>query len=96
MANGVPAACIQLLEATDTRTILVPTSVHLVLSLLSWGFHYPVHIYLDQVYQLPSPDGIVILDVRKGTDGVPKLRQRFSDLLVILDTDKYQPVLVKQ
>ncbi len=94
--NGIPPDQIHLLEATDTYAINVYTDIDLVVSLLSWGFHYPVQTYVDRVRNILSDDGVVILDVRKGTDGIQALQQRFSDLIVIRETVKYQRVVARK
>lgn len=40
----------------------------LVISLVSWGFHFPVSTYLDQVHDLLREGGRLILDLRKRKD----------------------------
>ena len=39
-----------------------------MISLLSWGFHYPVSTYSDLAVRSLRSGGTLILDVRKGTD----------------------------
>jgi len=39
--------------------------VDLVISLISWGFHYPINTYLDKLDKILSEDGIIIVDLRK-------------------------------
>jgi len=68
-------------------------SLDLVLSLLSWGFHYPVAVYLEVVARLLARDGRVILDVRRGTDGIERLVRRFGRCEVIHETGSYRRVL---
>ncbi len=41
----------------------------LCISLLSWGWHYPIETYLDLVWDSLSDGGRLILDVRAGTGG---------------------------
>ena len=40
----------------------------LVVSFLSWGFHYPASTYARQVFNVLVPGGKLILDLRKGQD----------------------------
>lgn len=40
----------------------------LILSLLSWGFHYPLATYAAAAMAALSPQGKIIVDVRKGED----------------------------
>ena len=66
----------------------LPEALDLVISLISWGFHYPVAVYADQVREILRPGGRVILDVRKGTDGREQLEARFPRVLQISETRK--------
>lgn len=59
-----------------------------VVSLLSWGFHYPIETYA------PRCRGVMIVDVRRETDGEEKLG-RMGDLTVIHESKKYRRVVVK-
>ena len=59
----------------------------LAISLLSWGFHYPIDTYF--------PDAkIIIADIRKGTDGEKRLARR-GKLMVVHDSKKYRRVVVE-
>ena len=95
-ANGIPGHRIHLLEARDSGDISIPARPDVVLSLLSWGFHYPVSTYLRRVHELVSESGVVILDVRKGTDGLQALRRVFPAVEVIQATDKYDRVMARK
>lgn len=94
-ANGISPECIHLLEANDRNEISMDVPVDLVLSLISWGFHYPVDIYVERVHELLSENGVVILDVRKGTDGIDVLWRVFGQVDVILETEKQYRVMAK-
>ena len=59
-----------------------------VVSLLSWGFHYPISTYA------PRCRGIMVVDVRKGTDGEAMLAE-YGDLKVVHEARKYRRVVVK-
>lgn len=63
-----------------------------VISSISWGFHYPVGTYLDEVHKVLAPGGVTILDVRKGTDGIDELRGRFEEVAIIADGVKHHRV----
>ena len=76
-SNGIPAASIHLLEATDDCRITLPGPLDLVISLLSWGYHYPVETYLPAVHRLLAPGGTLILDVRENTAGEKMLATLF-------------------
>ncbi len=46
-----------------------PIPCDLCISLLSWGWHYPVEAYLDLVKRSLRPGGRLILDLRSGMGG---------------------------
>jgi len=64
-----------------------------ILSLISCGFHYPASTYLEKIKNIK--DGIIILDIRKHTDQVHLLKDNFSEVEVIIDSKKYERVLIK-
>jgi len=64
------------------------SSADLIISLISWGYHYPVSTYLEQVYQWLKPGGRLILDVRKGSDGENEVKQKFSENSLIMQDEK--------
>ena len=87
--NGIDESRVHLIEATDNNEIKINSKVNLVLSLISWGFHYPVGVYLDRVYQLLNKGGILILDIRKNTDGFDLLNKKFGNYKLISERAKY-------
>lgn len=54
---------------------LLGIRARLVLSLKSWGHHYPIETYLQKIkgILLSAHPGALILDIRNGTDGREKL-----------------------
>lgn len=77
--NGVPRSQVHTHEASPDGTLAVGP-VDLVVSLISWGFHYPVATYLDAAHKALTPGGRVILDVRQGTNGEEEVRRKFGNL----------------
>ena len=55
--NGVPGVCIHKINIHDKAFPTGPFDV--ILSLLSWGFHYPVDLYLPKVLETLAPNGIL-------------------------------------
>jgi hypothetical protein len=39
------------------------------------GIHYPVSTYLGSVARIISNDGVLLVDIRKGTDGLAELKR---------------------
>ena len=91
--NGVAESSIQLIEATEDNAIDIRSGIDVVISLISWGFHYPVGTYLDRVHDILNPGGRMILDVRKQRGGMEQIRARFDRVEVIVDDPKFDRVL---
>ncbi len=96
MANGVQGERIHTQEVTGSP-IFPGIRFDLVLSLISWGFHYPVETYLDEVYTILKPGGELIIDIRKGSDGEMRIEQRFNTrLIAIKEAQKHRRFLVRK
>jgi SAM-dependent methyltransferase len=91
--NGLPASSVTTLEARDDAGIDLPQQVDLVISLISWGFHYPVATYLERTYELLKPGGRLILDVRKDTGGLEEIGAKYGNATVIANEKKRQRVV---
>ena len=86
--NGLSERRIHLIEATAENTIDAPAGIDFVISLISWGFHYPVDTYLDRVYKLMRDGGHLIIDLRPGTGGEELLKGKFRQIRKISDFKK--------
>lgn len=89
--NGIKNICT--LSANEKNTIETNEKFDLILSLISWGFHYPVETYLSQAYTRLQKGGHMIIDIRKNTMGLDKIKSIFSDVKVISETDKKTRIL---
>lgn len=79
--NGVPGNNVVLHEVPAEAAVAFPKDLDLVVSLISWGFHYPVATYLSSVYDALRVGGILIIDIRKntaGVDGTAEIRAKFG------------------
>ena len=69
--------------------------VDLAVSLISCGFRYPAKEYgaffADQV----APQGRIVLDIRKGSGGIPYMRE-FGEVEVLSKTPKLATILVRK
>jgi len=83
--NGVPAASI-VEWPPDPNASVAPCD--LIISLLSWGFHYPVLTYLALAVRCLRPGGRLILDVRKDSGGLELLDQHLAPVTVVDSTAK--------
>lgn len=53
----------------EVRPTAFTMPADLIVSFRSWGHHYPVGTYIESVKRSLSPNGVVVLDIRQGTDG---------------------------
>ncbi len=83
--NGVPGG--RVVEWPPDPLAAVP-ACDLIVSLLSWGFHYPVSTYLGLAERTLSPAGRLILDLRRGQRGLEALAPIFETVAVIASTAK--------
>jgi len=89
MGNGILEEKISLKEA-DGKVVGFDAKFDLVISLISWGFHYPVAIYLDEVYAKMNKGGVLIIDVRKvpQEDGIQLIKNKFGNITIIKESPK--------
>jgi hypothetical protein len=92
ISNGVKPSKINLIEAPDNGIIKEIRDIDLVISTISWGFHYPVELYLDSVISIMSKRGVLILDIRKNTGGLEALTSKFKAIYIIKNEKKYLTV----
>ena len=71
-----------------------------IISLISYGFHYPIETYLREIKMCKA--GIVILDLRKKSKVLDKktlqidlLKNNFDSVEVIADYQKHERILIK-
>ena len=96
IANGHSEDRMEVVEAADSDHLLKShrNSVDLIVSLLAWGFHFPVSTYLHLAKGLLKPTGRIILDIRKETPGIADLNENFESIEVIHDDPKFERLLI--
>ncbi len=77
--NGVPAEAFQSLDA-GVADVFPRGPLDLVISIASWGFHFPLSTYLEQVERALAPGGRLILDLRRDEGQEDELAKTFADL----------------
>ena len=86
--NDILCSNVICLEANEQFKIKAPNkSMDLITSFISWGFHYPVHTYIDDVIRVLKPGGVLIMDLRDKTD-VNLLTDRFNRVDIICQKNK--------
>ncbi|MYH16960.1 MAG: hypothetical protein F4149_17485 [Gammaproteobacteria bacterium] len=93
--NGQPVEKIETIEASLSRKLLdsYTGKVDIVISLLAWGFHFPIQTYLELAKRLLKPTGRIILDTRKETPGFDEMVSNFECVKVIHDDPKFERLL---
>jgi hypothetical protein len=86
--NEVPNEKINTIDI-DKEKFSSKNKFDLVISLISWGFHYPVSTYIENVCESLSKEGRLIIDVRKYTSGERELRSVFNTVEIISNNQKY-------
>ncbi|XWV24938.1 hypothetical protein QJ856_gp0843 [Tupanvirus deep ocean] len=62
------------------------SNIDLVISIISWGFHYPIKTYLDTVHDILSDDGLLCLHCRNINENLPVLMTKFEILSPAINT----------
>ncbi|WP_375261996.1 class I SAM-dependent methyltransferase [Palleronia sp.] len=91
-ANGVPAGKIITLNPNKVPVEEAGT-VDLAISLISCGFHYPAKTYEAFFGRQVAPNGRIVLDIRKGSGGIPYMR-RFGSVDTLDKSAKLATILV--
>lgn len=91
--NGTPASNITLLS--PETFIATPLQADVVISLESWGFHYPLSTYMETVKQSLRKGGTLIVEVRKNSGEFEELQKHFADVRIISDAKRQRVVCLK-
>lgn len=73
-------------SAWPELTVPPSNQIDLVISTVSWGHHYPIGEYVDEVKAVLKPEGRLILDIRKDTGGVAALEGKGFKQVRMIDT----------
>ncbi len=91
--NGINKENISIYEANAKNEIPIDGNVDLIISIASWGFHYPVDIYLEQAFEILEDGGVLIIDVRNDTDGYNRICSKFGKIKEIYIAKKFRRIL---
>jgi hypothetical protein len=69
-------------------------TVDAVISTLALGFHFPWTTYRDEILRVLRGEGVLILDVRRGTDQLESLLESFDEVAVIARGTKHQRLVL--
>jgi SAM-dependent methyltransferase len=71
-------------------------NIDLIISILSWGYHYPIDKYIKQVDTALSENGTLIIDIREGTDGIREIKKYFPVVDIISNYNKSHRICVRR
>lgn len=80
--NGVPEGAFRIFDAAEDGAF-PDGPLDLVISIASWGFHYPLSTYLEPVRRALRPGGRLILDLRRNQGQEEELERAFADCQLI-------------
>lgn len=89
--NGVPSDQITTINPNQNKVDELGV-FDLIISLASCGFHYPVETYETMFSQQINDGGGIVLDIRKGSGGIGKMKQ-FGTVDVLAKHPKYSTVI---
>jgi SAM-dependent methyltransferase len=92
--NGVPNSNIHFVEAEVGNIDRMGTDFDLVVSLIAWGFHFPLSTYLEEVLRSLRANARIVVDLRRGSEGVDLLAKRKLRYTVIYEHPKYQRICI--
>lgn len=92
-ANGITKY--NLIDASYGSLPFYTDEYDIVISLLSCGYHYPVKTYIEGIVDIISTKGILILDIREGTDGIKEVEKYFKSVTIIATENKADKIIAK-
>lgn len=93
--NGISKDKIHLHDA-DAPESCFEHRFDVITSFISWGFHYPVSTYIQSVTNSLTPNGVLILDLRKNTGGFEEIQKYFKEVIVIFESSKRLQVVARR
>ncbi len=79
---GVSSKCVDTIEA-EKENLSQLKDIDLIISAIAWGFHFPVSTYLEEVVNLMHDESVLIMDIRKESDGLERLRELFNVEIIL-------------
>lgn len=86
--NGVRMEQLHFVNPDNSAVASLP-KLDLILSITSWGFHYPIETYWEGVQRIIHDKSVLFIDLRKKTNGFDFLKDRFVHSRVIDEKETY-------
>lgn len=84
--NGVKNDQIHFVDSSINALASLP-KIDLILSITSWGFHYPIETYWEGVRKIIHEKSLLFIDLRKGQKGFEFLKMNFDYHCIVKETD---------
>jgi len=84
--NGTATEQVHYID-TENNAIASLPKIDLILSITSWGFHYPIETYWEGVREIVHDKSVLFIDLRKETSGFDFLKDRFSHNCILDETE---------
>jgi hypothetical protein len=83
-------------EAINDFPRTVPIKLDLVVSFISWGFHYPLEVYWTEILQkMRVNTSVLLIDIRKGSESHAFLyNQDNIEIKILFSHDKFDRVKI--
>lgn len=85
ITNGLNRNDLTFREVDDCED-LYHKKYDIIMSLLSCGWHYPIHQYIDLFYGTLSENGVIVVDIRHNTGQLDLMLRYFNILAHIVNT----------
>ena len=97
-SSGAKRESIQLIEVKSSFLEKLPKNLDLIISFISWGFHYPLDTYWDLMLErMTIGSSVMIIDVRKNSISSDFLfTQKNVTIEIITETSKFDRVLIRK
>ena len=97
-SSGVKSELIQLIEIKSGFVEKLPKKLDLIISFISWGFHYPLDTYWDlMLARMTIESSVMLIDVRKNSNSSDFLfNQKNVTIEIINTTSKFDRVLIRK
>ena len=97
-SSGAKRESIQLIEVKSSFLEKLPKNLDLIISFISWGFHYPLDTYWDLMLErMTIGSSVMIIDVRKNSISSDFLfTQKNVTIEIINETPKFDRVLIRK
>lgn len=79
------------------KTFPDANGIDLVISMKSWGHHYPVDVYAAKVSNALAPNGLIVMDMRRRRYGIEAMKQfGFEVKSVLRESKKFTRVCLQR